>query len=156
MTTQTSDLRKRAFVKQTPAAAFELFTARMADWWPLDTHSVGLRASHTVTFEPGVGGRIVETTADGDTAVWGTVLAWEPPALVRFTWHPGTPAETATEVEVTFAEAPDGTTVELVHSGWDRRPDGHDARENYDSGWDLVFGRFATHGSGTLTPHVVS
>jgi hypothetical protein len=33
--------------------------------------------------------------------------------------------------------------VRLVHSGWERRPDGASAREGYDSGWEPVIGRFA-------------
>ena len=150
MTPTTSALRKTAFVKQALPRAFELFTMHMADWWPLDTHSVGRAESQTVVLEPRVGGHIVETTTRGETAIWGTVLVWEPPAHVRFTWHPGTPPDEATEVDVTFDESPDGTTVELVHTGWDRRPDGPDARDNYDGGWDYVFGRFAAAGSGAL------
>ena len=97
-----------------------------------------------MVFEPGPGGRIVETMANGDTAVWGTVTGWEPPARVRFTWHPGTPEDEATEVEVTFTAVPGGTEVELVHTGWDHRPDGPDARVAYDTGWDRVVGRYAT------------
>lgn len=150
MTATTAALRKTASVKPPPEQAFELFTAHMAQWWPLETHSVGLADAKTVTIQPRVGGHIVETTARGDT-IWGTVLAWEPPHRLHFTWHPGTPPEEATEVEVTFTESGGGTTVELVHTGWDRRPDGADARHNYDGGWDYVFGRFAVAGSGALT-----
>ena len=152
MTSTTSALRKMAFVRQPPADAFRLFTDHIAEWWPLDTHSVGLQNARTVRFEPGVGGRIVETidSVDGGaTAVWGTVLAWEPPARVRFTWHPGIEPTEATEVEVTFVETADGTTVTLIHTGWDRRPDGAQIRSNYDSGWDFVLGRYATATTST-------
>ena len=38
-------------------------------------------------------GQIVERSADGETAVWGTVTQWEPPVGVAFTWHPGQPSE---------------------------------------------------------------
>ncbi len=38
----------------------------------------------------------------------------------------------------------DGTTVvRLTHSGWERRPDGASARDNYESGWDPVVHAFA-------------
>jgi uncharacterized protein YndB with AHSA1/START domain len=70
---------------------------------------------------------------------------------VRFTWHPGAPEEAATLVEVTFTESPDGTIVQLAHTGWDRRADGQAARRNYDSGWDHVVGRFASAGEAALT-----
>jgi hypothetical protein len=41
---------------------------------------------------------------------------------VGFTWHPGTQEE-AGYVQVTFtAKSPGVTVVELVHTGWERRP----------------------------------
>jgi hypothetical protein len=150
MTTTGAELRKLAKVNLARTAAFELFTEGIGKWWPLDTHSVGRERSVSVECEPLVGGKITETLADGERAVWGTILAWDPPTGVRFTWHPGTPESEATEVEVRFHEEAEGTLVELVHTGWDRRPDGATARANYDGGWDLVFGRYALAGSGML------
>ncbi len=92
----------------------------------------------------GAGAAIVETLADGTTSVWGTVTHWEPPDRVAFTWHPGTAETEATRVEVTFTPSgPGATLVRLIHSGWERRPDGASARENYDSGWEPVVGCFA-------------
>lgn len=154
MTTTPSDLaplRKWVRVPQPPTEAFRLFTAELGAWWPLATHSVGEDRSLRVVLEPVVGGHIVETYGvDGELreAVWGTVLAWEPPSLVRFTWHPGTPEPEATQVEVRFTPAGGGTAVELVHSGWDRRPDGGTARAGYGPGWELVLGRFASLAAG--------
>jgi uncharacterized protein YndB with AHSA1/START domain len=147
MTTTTARLRKTAKVNVAPAAAFQLFTAGMGSWWPLDTHSVALDRATSVDCEPHVGGQIIETMRDGDRAVWGTFLVWEPATRVRFTWHPGTPESEATEVEVRFHADGHGTLVELVHTGWDRRPDGDIARSNYDDGWDLVVGRYAAAGN---------
>jgi hypothetical protein len=74
--------------------------------------------------------------------VWGTVTIWEPPSGVWFTWHPGTPEDEATEVEVTFTAAATGTVVELVHTGWEHRPDGEGARQGYDGGWVVVLARY--------------
>ena len=63
---------------------------------------------------------------------------------VAFSWHAGTPEAEATSVEVTFTPGgPGSTVVRLVHSGWERRPDGAAAREGYDSGWDPVISAFA-------------
>jgi len=129
-------------VPQPPEEAFRLFTDEMAAWWPLATHSVGGTDATGLVFEQGVGGRIVETLRNGDTTVWGIVTVWDPPARVRFTWHPGTPEDEATDVEVTFTPAGAGTTVELVHSGWQRRPDGREARDDYDPGWDVVLEQY--------------
>lgn len=134
-----AELRKVVAVPATPQRAFELFTVKIHEWWPLITHSVGEEHAVGVVFGEGVGGTIVETLADGTTAVWGTVTVWEPPDRVAFTWHPGNPESEAGRVEVTFTPEPaGGTLVELVHSGWDRRPDGVRARARYDTGWDTV------------------
>lgn len=143
-------LHKSVHVPQPPEAAFRLFTDEMGRWWPLATHSVGLDTATSVVVEGHVGGRIVEAYGGGRTAVWGTVLEWDPPRLLRATWHPGSPAEESTEIEVRFTPVDGGTVVELVHTGWDNRPDGRAMRENYDSGWDHVFGLFAATGGGEL------
>jgi uncharacterized protein YndB with AHSA1/START domain len=100
-------------------------------------------------FGEGVGGVIVETLSDGSNAMWGTVTTWEPPHRVIFTWHPGNPEAEAGTVEVTFTAGPSGgTVVELVHRGWDRRPDGALAKTNYDTGWDTVIQQFVVLSSG--------
>lgn len=138
-------LRKSVEVGAPPERAFHLFTEGMATWWPLRSHSVGEERAETVVLEPGIGGRIVERTLDGDEHVWGTVTAWEPPGRVAFTWHPGRTPETAQDVEVRFEPSGTGTRVELVHTGWERLGEAAPAQlENYDGGWDFVVGeRFA-------------
>ena len=147
-----ADLRKVVTVAATPDRAFELFTRGIHEWWPLPTHSVGEEHAAGVIFGKGVGGVIVETLADGSTSVWGTVTRWEPPFRVTFTWHPGNPEAEAGTVEVTFtADKSGGTVVELVHSGWDRRPDGARARANYDTGWDTVISNFVRFAARAAT-----
>ena len=142
-------VRKSVTVPAAPQRAFELFTAHIQEWWPLRTHSVGTEQAVGIAFGESTGAMIVETLADGTTSVWGTVTQWEPPHRVAFTWHPGTPEVEATLVEVTFTQGgPGSTVVRLVHSGWERRPDGASAREGYDSGWEPVIGRFVEVAAG--------
>jgi uncharacterized protein YndB with AHSA1/START domain len=142
--TSIDPVRKSVTVPADPARAFEIFTAHIQDWWPLDTHSVGLGQAVGLAFGEGAGARITETLADGSTSVWGTITGWEPPDRVVFTWHPGQAEAEATSVEVTFTQnGPGATVVRLVHSGWEHRPDGPAAREGYDSGWEPVIRRFA-------------
>jgi uncharacterized protein YndB with AHSA1/START domain len=137
-------VRKSVTVPASPDRAFELFTARFGHWWPLATHSVGTDKAVAVSFGAGVGGIILETLADGTTSAWGTVTRWEPPSVVAFTWHAGTPEPEASLVEVTFTPSgPAGTLVELVHSGWENRPDGATARAGYQTGWDPVIEQYA-------------
>jgi uncharacterized protein YndB with AHSA1/START domain len=142
--TSVEPVRKSVTVPAAPPRAFELFTAHLGEWWPLATHSVGLQDAVSVTFGEGVGAVIIETDADGTTCRWGTVTHWEPPYRVAFTWHPGAPEAEATRVDVTFTPSgPGRTAVQLVHSGWERRPDGASARDGYDSGWGPVIDSFA-------------
>ena len=50
---------------------------------------------------------------------------------------------------MTFTQdGPGSTVVELIHSGWERRPDGASAREGYNSGWEPVIGRFVEVAAG--------
>ena len=138
-------LRKTVEVAAPPERAFRLFTEGMAEWWPLATHSVGEERAETVILEPGVGGRILERTLDGEEHLWGTVTVWEPPGRVAFTWHPGRGPDSEQDVEVRFEPSGSGARVELVHTGWERLGDRAAAvYENYDGGWDFVLSeRFA-------------
>ena len=131
-----------------PGHAFDLFTAGIADWWPLLTHSVYGARSASVRVEPGVGGRILERGADGETCEWGTVRVWDPGAEVAFSWHPGTAPDEATDVSVRFEPVDGGTHVLLVHTGWDARPDAGPARDAYRSGWLPVLDRFTAAAQG--------
>ncbi len=137
-------VRKSVTVPAAPDRAFELFTGRFGEWWPLATHSVGTDQAVGVSFGAGVGGIILETLADGTTSAWGTVTTWEPPNRVAFSWHAGTPPAEASLVEVTFTRSgPASTLVELVHTGWENRPDGSSARAGYQTGWDPVIDQYA-------------
>jgi uncharacterized protein YndB with AHSA1/START domain len=141
--TSVQPVRKTVTVPAAAQRAFELFTAHIHEWWPLQTHSVGGDHAASVAFGAGAGGEIVETLADGTTSVWGTVTDWEPPHRVAFTWHAGIPPAEATRVEVTFTEdEPGSTVVRLVHSGWEHRPDGTSVRDGYESGWDPVIASY--------------
>jgi uncharacterized protein YndB with AHSA1/START domain len=149
VTSAIEPVRKSVIVPAPPSRAFEVFTARFGDWWPLATHSVGTAEAASVTFGRGIGGIILETLADGTTTVWGTITRWEPPERVAFSWHAGTPEAEAGVVEVVFTPSgPDSTLVELIHSGWENRPDGASARDGYETGWDPVIERYAQAAGG--------
>ena len=123
--------------------AFDLFTAQMARWWPLASHSVGGGDARWCGIEAHVGGRVLERTESGEEHIWGTVIAWRPPDRVAFTWHPGQDSEPHTEVELRFAAIADGRTrVTLEHRGWAALGDRAEAvHRNYGPGWDVVFGQ---------------
>jgi uncharacterized protein YciI len=127
-------IHREILVDADPDAAFEVFTARIARWWPLAEFSV-YGAGATVAFEAG---QIVERAPDGATSLWGTVTRWEPPGALAFSWHPGHPPDRASHVEITFAAAAGQTLVTLEHTGWEVFADPAAARAEYDHGWPMV------------------
>ena len=135
-----SPLTKTIMVHCSVEAAFRIFTDGLSAWWPLGTHSVGLDSAETCAFEGRVGGKVYERLDDGRELAWGEVLQWDPPNHLAFTWHPGREPDTAQTVDVSFTPTDQGTRVDLTHSGWERLGErARPSRQNYDSGWDLVF-----------------
>lgn len=130
-------------LKLTPDEAFRRFTEEIHTWWPLDTHSVGEDQAVSVRFESHVGGRIVETTADGVEHEWGRVISWEKGRGIEFSWYPGLPPDQRTTVDVRFREVSGGTEMILLHTGWEARGEtAPGIRDNYDSGWDYVLEKY--------------
>jgi len=142
--TEIAPIVKSVVVGLPPEAAFELFTAKAATWWPLPTHSVFGDDAATCQVEGWVGGRFYETHRDGvQQSEWGRVLDWEPPRRFRFSFYPGREPISAQEVEVYFAPEAAGTRVTLTHRGWEALGErGEQMQVNYDAGWDYVLGYF--------------
>lgn len=135
---------KEISVPLAPARAFALFTDGIAGWWPLRTHSVAGDEAVSCRFEPRVGGRLLETAADGSEHVWGTLLEWDPPARLVMSWHAGRTPDAAQQVSITFTPEGDSTRLHLVHTGWERLAEAAPReRDSYDSGWDYVLGLYA-------------
>ena len=134
-TVATDAIRKTVLVDFAPAEAFELFTTRIASWWPVGTHSYGGDEVTAVVLEPRAGGRLYEVTAAGEQE-WGNVVAWEPPDRLLLDWQIGDAR--GTEVEVRFLPEGPGTRVELEHRGFSA----DDPRDRYESGWDIVLAPF--------------
>jgi uncharacterized protein YndB with AHSA1/START domain len=126
---------KTVSVRATPARAFECFARDLARWWPLAQFHIGPDPV-ACAIEPRPGGRVFERAADGHETAWGTVLAYEPPHRLVFTWIIGLAAECEQLIELRFAPESRGTRVELTHSGWEKLGDAAAAlRERYDRGW---------------------
>jgi uncharacterized protein YndB with AHSA1/START domain len=131
----TETIRKTVLVDFAPAEAFDLFTARIASWWPVRTHSYGGEQVTSVVFEPHVGGRVYEVTAGGEQD-WATVRAYDPPNGFLLEWLIGEAC--GTEVEVTFAPEGPGARVVLEHRGFAAT----EPRDGYAGGWDVVLAPF--------------
>lgn len=139
-----------------PARAFAAFTCKIADWWPVESHSVsaGLHKTRpeSIVFDPYEGGQIYEIAPDGTRHVWGHVTDWDAPHRIGFDWHVGQADKThSTQVMVTFTPTDAGqTVVNLRHTGWeilgDAAPTKH---ENYVKGWTVILcERFANYLNG--------
>jgi uncharacterized protein YndB with AHSA1/START domain len=148
-------LRSSITVRLPPGDAFRIFTRDMGTWWPLDVHSLavdereGRVRTPSLEFEEREGGRIVERMSDGTEGMWGTVLVWDPPAVLVLAWKPNTDDRPPTELEVRFTPEVGGTLIELEHRGWERLGDGaEEARASYGEGWTGVLSMFAAAAGG--------
>ena len=139
MSTQASDLaiRKSIMVGVPLERTFELFTARIGEWWPLETHSIGGERAETAILEGRAGGRFYERIEGGKEADWANVLDWNPPNGFTLEWK--VDPTCLGEVEVRFTPEGDGTRVDLEHRGWGGAVD---KRRSYDEGWPQVLDRF--------------
>ena len=79
-----------------------------------------------LAFEPGEGGRLIETRwPSGKVFEIGRIRAWEPPQRLVFGWRQASFApDQDTEVEVRFEPVGDETRVTVEHTGWDTRAAG--------------------------------
>ena len=88
--------------------------------------------------------RIFEAHVDGRRFQWGTVLEWDPPGQVKFTFHPARRPEQAQDVEVRFLPEGSGTRLELTATRWENWGKGAArARKGYHAGWGYVLNVWA-------------
>ena len=148
-------VKKSINVERSPEDAFQLFTERIGDWWPVEHYSRTVDEGNLdvkverMVFEPREGGRIYEVASDGTEGDWATILAYEPPERVVLAWKPNDEDHPPTEVEIRFTADGTGTRVDLEHRGWETIGDrAEGSRGSYSAGWDEVLDRFAIAAAG--------
>jgi uncharacterized protein YndB with AHSA1/START domain len=135
-------VRKTITVDCAVEEAFRAFTSDAISWWPVETHSIHETVSEIV-FEDHAGGEVYEVSSSGEKGHWATVLEWDPPTRLVLAWNILRAEDSPTEVEVRFLPDAAGTRVELEHRGWEELGEsGVTKRDNYDSGWDFVLGKY--------------
>ena len=149
---EATSVRNQVVVNAPVDRAFAVFTEQMDRIKPREHNMLGVDIEQTV-FEPRVGGRIYDRGTDGSECEWATVLAYEPPHRVVFSWNisPRWQVEAdpdrRSEVEVRFiAEDEQRTRVELEHRHLDRHGDGWEGMAEGvrgGDGWPLYLERFA-------------
>ena len=145
-------VRQNVVVNAPIDRAFAVFTGQMDRIKPREHNMLGVDIEETV-FEQRVGGRIYDRGTDGSECEWATVLAYEPPHRVVFSWNisPAWQVEPdpsrRSQVEVRFtAEDERRTRVALEHRHLDRHGDGWEgARDGVAApdGWSLYLRRYA-------------
>lgn len=142
----TTTVRRSVVVEAPIERAFNLFTRDIGAWWDSDKHLLGEPLAEMI-FEPHVGGHIIDRGTNGAENRWATVMVYEPPDRVAFSWDINLswqieidPAR-ASEVHVTFtAQDAKHTVVELEHRHLDRHGNGWEAMRDAvgsPGGWDL-------------------
>jgi uncharacterized protein YndB with AHSA1/START domain len=149
---EATSVRSEVVVNAGLDRAFAVFTEQMDAIKPREHNLLGVDIEQTV-FEPRIGGRIYDRGIDGSECEWATVLAYEPPDRLVFSWNisPRWQVEPdpdkRSEVEVRFiSEDEQRTRVRLEHRHLDRHGDGWEgARDGVASpdGWDLYLNRYA-------------
>jgi hypothetical protein len=81
-----------------------------------------------------------ERTPTGYEIEWGEIAVWEPPRRLGYLWHIATDRASATEVEITFSDLGDETTlVNIEHRGWEKLGEGGPSwRDTSRGGWDCT------------------
>jgi uncharacterized protein YndB with AHSA1/START domain len=155
-TVEAAVVRKSVRVQASVERAFSVFVEQMETWWPA-THHIGSTPFEAIFVEPRVGGRWYERNAKGEICEWGTVLKWDPPHCVAFSWHVGPGHDSpewkfdpdmskASEVEIRFMAEGLGTLVELEHSKLERHGEGYEQlRAMFDGpgAWEGILAEFA-------------
>lgn len=135
-------MSSRILVSITVAAechrAFEAFTGDIGRWWkPNSLFAFTPREPGVLSFESGVGGRLIETRAGGKIFEVGKIMVWEPPLRLVFGWRQATfTSDMNTQVEVRFEALDSRTRITVTHTGWDSVPAEHVARHGMP---DAVF-----------------
>ncbi|WBB63043.1 SRPBCC domain-containing protein [Streptomyces sp. WMMC500] len=135
-------VRASVVVNCSQESAFSTFVGRVADWWPLQSYSLGQGQIKEVVVERHVGGRMYEVRADGEHD-WGVITSWNPPDGFMLRWDviPGA----ATYVELTFEKVADRSTrVSVEHTGWENvDPSLLPPDCDYGEGWRVTLHSFA-------------
>ena len=141
-TAPTASVRRTLRVDVPVDFAFRMLTEKMSTWWPA-SHHIGKVPFAEVIVEPRVGGKWMERGHNGEECQWGTVLAWDPPRQVVFSWQLqadwsfSTDMSCASEVAFTFfAEGREATRMEFEHRHLERHGEGWEAiRKGVEGGW---------------------
>lgn len=137
--TSTDPIAFEYELRCSPEQAFRTYTERISEWWD-PRYTANPETLEAVLIEPGVGGRVYATHADGGEHVWGEVTAWEPSRRLAHTFTPAQDAEHPSEVAVEFVAREGGCTLRFAHGGW---AEANVAARDKFGDWPVMLDRFA-------------
>jgi hypothetical protein len=141
VTTTSGPLVVEFHVAAPPPHAFGVWTTAIATWWP-QSHTISGDPS-SITIEPVVGGRVVETTRDATTYDWGEVAAWEPPTRLGLRLRLFIDRDETSEVVIHFRADGAGTRIRLEQTGLERLgPAGSPRRARVGAAWASITTHF--------------
>ncbi len=120
-TVEAAVVRKSVRVAASVERAFSVFVEQMETWWPA-THHIGKTPFRRSLWSPAQAGVGMSAMPKARPCEWGSVLKWEPPHRVTFSWHVGAGSRLsrighfdpdmakASEVEIRFMADGPGTT----------------------------------------------
>ena len=119
-------------VKAAPERAFQAFVEEIGAWWRPNMLFQTTPRPGVLSFEPGEGGRLIETRENGKVFEIGQIRIWEPPRRLVFSWRQASfPPDLHTEVEVGFEAVGNETRVSVEHRGFDQVPAESAARHRF-------------------------
>ena len=126
-------------VKAAPERAFQAFVEEIGEWWRPNTLFQTTPRPGVLSFEPGEGGRLIETRENGKVFEIGRIQVWEPSRRLVFTWRQANfPIDLHTEVEVGFEAVGEETRVSVEHRGFDQVPAESAARHRFPDQYLLM------------------
>lgn len=132
-------------VKGSASNAFDVFTARIREWWD-PTYSPFGDDLATVTIEGHVGGAVSMRSVAGDEVTWGTVLVWEPGRRYAQTFTLAHDPTEPSRLDVTFDERGDRCQITFRHGGW---TSGNVGSWSRFTDWPIILARFAVLAEGS-------
>ncbi|WP_019483330.1 SRPBCC domain-containing protein [Arthrobacter sp. TB 23] len=129
-----------------PEHAAAGFAEHIHLWWPVEDLNVWGAGS----FFDLEDNALVETSVDEVEAVWAEVSRTEQSTRLEMVWRHHPDGGTPTDLTIEFLRGPgDGTTLSLVHDGWDTEARSKTERELYQIFWPLALTKFQRFMGGT-------
>lgn len=141
---------------ESPAQAFERFTAQFQLWWP-KAYSWSGDTLVDIGMQCHEGGMCFEIGPHGFHLDWGRVLRWQPTERLVLSWQisprrePQPDPAQASQVSLDFSvDDPAGCLLALRHDGFERHGEGaqgyRDAMAG-EYGWPYILDCFVKHGA---------